>query len=89
MQTAPTSPANSQAPRLPTPQEIRELKNHFCRRGGDALTVDCAYIAVFDHYVTGSPGYVGKLLSVVWDGSPSFYDVYIWVNGKIEDVEKE
>jgi hypothetical protein len=42
-----------------------------------------AYVAVYDHYMTGSPGYVGKLMSVVWDDAPSFFDVFTWEKGQI------
>lgn len=36
-----------------------------------------AYIAVFDEYITGSPGYVGKVILVVYDGAPEQYEAYI------------
>jgi len=36
------------------------------------------YIAVFDHYCTGCPGYSGKLLYLVWDGTPDCCDVFVW-----------
>ena len=42
------------------------------------------YVAVYDHYCTGCTGYYGKLMSVVWDGSPSFFDVFTWKDGKLE-----
>ncbi len=35
-----------------------------------------AAIAVFDDYITDSPGYSGKLIMVVWAGSPSMYEVF-------------
>jgi hypothetical protein len=80
---------SSQVPRPPTSKEITQLKKLLCPGGVDPLSINCAYIAVFDHYITDSPGYAGKLMSVVWDGSPSIYDVYVWVDGKIRYVEKE
>ncbi|HYH66195.1 MAG TPA: hypothetical protein VD866_15995 [Urbifossiella sp.] len=42
---------------------------------------DSAYTAVYDRYSTGGPGYAGKLMSVVWDGAPSFSDVFTWEDG--------
>lgn len=47
-----------------------------------------AAIAVFDRYSTDGPGYAGKLMTVVWSGSPSFYTVFIWTDGVLHDVEQ-
>jgi hypothetical protein len=54
-----------------------------------ANQVSRAFIAVFDDYCTGSPGWAGKLMVVVWDGSPGQYEVYTWQDGKLERQEKE
>lgn len=51
--------------------------------------VEGSAIAVFDHYITDSPGYAGKLMSVVWPASPDFYEVYIWRDGKIKRLNQE
>ena len=80
---------SSQILRSPTADEIQELKDLLCPTGVDELTIDCAYIAVFENYVTDSPGFAGKLMSVVWGGSPSTYDVYIWDDGKLQYVERD
>ena len=48
-----------------------------------------AYIAVFDKYITGGPGYCGKLMMVVWDGCPSQYEVFIWEKGELTHVDQE
>ncbi|MCZ7545113.1 MAG: hypothetical protein M5R40_17025 [Anaerolineae bacterium] len=48
-----------------------------------------AYIAVFADYATDSPGYYGKAMAVVWSGDPSFYEVYVWRNGKIERLDQD
>ena len=40
--------------------------------------VENAAIAVFDNYITGSPGYSGKLMVVVYDGGPYQTETYIW-----------
>jgi len=89
MQTEATTLESSRNPRPPTPDEITQLKDLLCPGGVDPLSIESAFIAVFDGYITDSPGYVGKLMSVVWDGSPSLYDVYVWVDEKIRYVEKE
>ena len=40
--------------------------------------VEQAAIAVFDDYITDSPGYAGKVMVVVWSGDPAYTDTYIW-----------
>lgn len=37
-----------------------------------------AWVAVFDDYITDGPGYAGKVMVVVWGGSPSFTQTFIW-----------
>ena len=89
-------------PRAPTTEEKEQLIAYNLKRYYDNPTeedreeqrgfTEHAAIAVFDDYITGSPGYVGKLMVVVWDGSPTFYDAYMcytWHNGKIEFRAKE
>lgn len=76
-------------PRTPTPAERNELRDYISATGSDPTLVDSVFIAVFDHFVTGSPGYAGKIMTVIWDGSPSTYDVYVWTNGNIDYVAKE
>lgn len=44
---------------------------------------------MYDDYCTGGPGYAGKLLSVVWDGGPSFFDVFTWQGGQMERTGRE
>src|SRR6266487_4518003 len=50
--------------------------------------IDTAYIAVFDTYSTGGPGYVGKVMVVVYDGGPQQTETYSWhpVTKKIQRV---
>jgi hypothetical protein len=83
-----TSPAATQ-PRSPNDEELQLLAGWLLGQGfidqEDAIgTARSAYVAVYDAYCTGCPGYAGKLMSVVWDGAPSFFDVFIWNNGKME-----
>ncbi len=51
--------------------------------------VEKAAIAVFDHYTTDSPGYSGKVMVVVWAGSPSQTQTFIWHREEIELCENE
>jgi hypothetical protein len=75
-------------PRPPTAEERKQLSDWLLTQGFNAqdavMTVDCAYIAVYDDYVTGCPGYFGKVMSVVWDGSPGQYQAFTWEDGRIE-----
>lgn len=79
----PTTPSN--APRQPNPEELRDLAGYLREVGhfdDDAdLTARLAYAAVFDDYCTDCPGHSGKVMSVVWSGSPSFFDVFYWHAG--------
>lgn len=87
-------------PRLPNAQELEELALFTSSQYGYSSdpvenleearhTVECASIAVFDNYVTGGPCYFGKVMCVIWDGSPSQYEVYTWKNGQIQLEEQE
>jgi len=67
-------------PRRPTKQELAELEVHL---GNDIEHIDTYYFAVFDDYVSDCPAYAGKLMVAVW-GMPEFYEVYIWVDGRIQ-----
>lgn len=70
-------------PRKPTEAEKKELiKYHIEDDNWEDETaepvVGGAYIAVFDDYVSGGPGYSGKVMVVVYDGDPSQTETYIW-----------
>ena len=86
-------------PRKPTPEEKAELAALNAQQNSTENSseqseiwtsiVDYAYIAVFDDYVTGCPGWAGKLMVVIFDGSPCEYQVYLWgLEGKLEQVEQ-
>jgi hypothetical protein len=83
----------SNQPRLPTHEERQQLIAWNLSLGVDRESasglVDGAFIAVFDNYMTECPGYVGKVMSVVWSGAPSIYDVFTWEDGTLrhEDCE--
>ena len=84
---------DSHTPRLPTETEKRELAEltlSYKNLGStpentaeELLFVEGAYIAVFDNYMADCPGYAGKLLSVVWSGSPDIHEVYTWENNRL------
>lgn len=86
-----TSPATNQ-PRSPNADELRQLADWLQSHGHDEYAAEIAtyaYVAVYDHYTTDSPGYAGKLMSVVWSGSPTFFDVFTWEDGKIERGDRD
>ena len=79
--------------RIPTKEEKIELveyilqydlKNDENERANIEGLVESAAIAVFDNYTTSSPGYSGKLMVVVYDGSPEMTETYTWKR-KIEN----
>lgn len=84
---------SSQVPRSANPSEIKQLAEWLLAQGYDrddaTLTARAAYVAVYDDYVTGCPGYCGKLMSVVWDGSPDCFDVFTWDAGKMVQMERD
>lgn len=80
-----TSPIVPNAVRSPNPAELAQLWKWLTEEGhvesymlDESTWVQAFWIAVFDDYVTGCPGYVGKVLYLVWDGSPDFCDVFTW-----------
>jgi len=85
MATDETAPAAPNTPRSPNPDELRQLADWLCGQGHDREdtpgVASSAFVAVYDRYSTGGPGYVGKLMSVVWDGAPSLFDVFTWEDG--------
>jgi len=81
-------------PRKPTEAEKNELVEFLMATdyGNDQNElknvegyVDQAAIAVFDDYITGSPGYAGKVMVVVYDGATTQTETYSWdsLDGKI------
>ena len=75
-------------PRVPTAEEKQQLCDYQVEtlylhsvdadRKVEESVIDAAAIAVFDDYIADTPGYTGKMMMVVWPGSPVFYDVYTW-----------
>jgi hypothetical protein len=87
--------------RIPTKEEKIELVEYLLQhdytndeneRANIEGFVEGAAIAVFDKYITSSPGYSGKLMVVVYDGSPEMTETYTWVKddmGKIAKLYRE
>jgi hypothetical protein len=82
--------------RSPTKEEKIELveyilkhdyKNDENERLNIAGFVEGAAIAVFDNYITSSPGYSGKLMVVVYEGAPEMTETYTWVKDN-ENIAK-
>jgi len=74
---------SSQAPRVPDADEKMDLVVWLAREQGHtredaADLVRTAFIAVYDSYCTDCRGYAGRLMSVVWCGDPSAFDVFTW-----------
>ena len=83
--------------RVPTKEEKIELveyllkhdyKNDENERLNIAGFVEGAAIAVFDNYITSSPGYSGKLMVVVYQGAPEMTETYTWVKENENNIAK-
>lgn len=89
MENAKTSPAGNEV-RPPNAAEVDQLWT-WLEQTGRAEIYDLRrgnwftgfWIAVFDGYVTGGPGYAGKLLYLVWDGFPDACDVFTFRDGEL------
>lgn len=82
-----------QAPRSSISNEINQLADWLHEQGHDddvaKEIAHAAYVAVYDNYITDCPGYRGKLMSVVWSGSPDCFDVFIWEGRKMIWIERD
>jgi hypothetical protein len=84
-------------PRIPTREEKigliefllrHEFQNDENERQNIEEFVENASIAVFDRYITSSPGYSGKLMVVVYDGAPEMTETYIWIKENGSNIAK-
>ena len=89
------------SPRKPTEEEKKQLLEFLLRNEDPELfdagkvdlerkeemeeAVKVAAIAVFDHYITDSVGYAGKVMVVVWLSAPGDTQTYTWYS----DGERE
>ena len=73
--------------RKATVEEIEQLKRYladeFMDEENTSAWVDGACIAVFPHYMTELPGYVGKVLVILYGGAPENVETYVWSGGQI------
>lgn len=79
-------------PRAPSFQELGDLSAWLATQmdGDNArFLLENTYVAVFDDYATDCPGYAGKLMSVVWGGSPTMYDVFTWHGEELVQQSRE
>ena len=78
--------------RKPTREEKQELRSFLIEVGHDEAEavawVENNSIAVFPHYRTDTPQYVGKVMLVVWSGCYSYYQLFIWVGGKMKYISQ-
>jgi hypothetical protein len=87
-------------PRKPTEEEYQQLFSLIREQQGmpsdpeeekDLMEfIKNSAVAMFDGYITDGPGYVGRIMVVVWTGSPTMYEAYIWNrDGQIEYCKQE
>jgi hypothetical protein len=83
--------------RIPTKEEkielveyilTHDLRNDENERANVEGFVESAAIAVFDNYITSSPGYSGKLMIVVYNGAPEMTETYTWVKDNENKIAK-
>lgn len=77
------NPKELPKPRKPNQQELAQLAAWVRADDHQAdaeMALAMAFIAVFDDYTTFYPGFVGKILVVVWGLAPSAYQVFTWGN---------
>jgi hypothetical protein len=83
--------------RIPTKEEKIELVEYILKhdlrsdeneRANIEGFVESAAIAVFDNYITSSPGYSGKLMVVVYQGSPEMTETYTWIKDNENNITK-
>jgi len=81
-------------PRKPTQEEKKQLLDYILRDEDPEMfdagkvdlehkdwmkeAIEAAAISVFDHYITDSVGYAGKVMVVVWPLAPGAIQSYTW-----------
>lgn len=76
-------------PRQPNQTELEQVAQWYVNNHGlgfeEAVgTVNQGYYVVIDSYVTGGPGFAGKVLIEIGSNGPGFHTVYTWNDGKIQ-----
>ena len=83
--------------RIPTKEEKIELVEYILKhdlrndeneRANIEGFVESAAIAVFDNYITSSPGYSGRLMIVVYAGAPEMTETYTWIKDNGSNTAK-
>ena len=69
--------------RKPTDDEKAALASFFTAEGQETMPEDMEFVAVFDHYCTGGPGYCGVVYVVLWNGSPGNVTTLIMQDGAL------
>lgn len=79
--------------RNPNKQELKQLADVLYESGHDREMAEglasSAMVAVCDDYISDCPGYAGKVISVIWSGGPSIFNVFIVEDGKLQEVEPD
>lgn len=68
-------------PRAPNKIEREQLAELFNDYINSPEETNDICISVFDHYITDSPGYHGKVISIIWPGGPELHTTIIYNNG--------
>lgn len=61
--------------RNPTPEELDDIAVYLAGQGADSSLLEQACIAVFPHFISDGPGYVGPVIVIVWSGGPDCTEV--------------
>ena len=76
------APHDRHTVRKPTEDEIDALVAYFDETGLSAEetshTVNAQYMVVIEGYITGGPGYAGRILLTVAEATPTYYQAFRW-----------
>jgi len=79
--------------RQPSQEELQELAHIVYENVLDEeetwQLIERAYIAVFDNYMSDTPGYCGKVMVVVWPGGPELFEVFVWRDNQLQSIQSE
>lgn len=80
-----TTPDVQNIPRSPSNAELEQLWKWLKNEGHaesyglqKSHLLDTLWITVFDKYITDGPGYSGRVMYLIWGGSPECCDVFVW-----------
>ena len=83
----------TRATRQPTDDELNDLvqwyrNTHSHNRRQAVETVSQCYYIVIEDYVTGCPGYAGRVLIQVGGAGPAYHAVYIWTDDGLKRCDQ-